>query len=77
MNGREIPRRIVYDASNVEVSQSYQPKSYRKGSQSERNPVKTALGKQVPEGWLITARIGPLTWWTLALLNQCLINRHW
>ena len=75
----KCPSNIGNDA-NVEVSQPYQPEPYREGSQSECDPVETAMGKQVPEGWLIawlfTARIGPLTGWLLALFNQCFIDSH-
>ena len=75
----KCPSNIGNDA-NVEVSQPYQPEPYRKGSQSECDPVETTVGKQVPEGWLVarlfTARIGPLTVRLLALFNQCFVNGH-
>ena len=42
------------DDTEVEIAQSYQSESYGKGSQSKGNPIETALGEQVPEGWFIT-----------------------
>ena len=71
----------VLDDTEVEIPQSYQSESYGKGSQSKGNPVETALGEQVPEGWFITwyftTRIGVFTMGLLAFNEERLVDRHW
>ena len=66
------------DDADVEIAQPYQTESYGKGSQSECNPVETALGKQVPEGWFITwyltTGIGVITRWSLAFGEERLVD---
>ena len=66
--------------ADVEVSQPYQTESDGKGSQSECDPIETALGEQVPEGWFITgwftARIGVFTVRLLGVGEKRGVYRH-
>ena len=66
--------------AEVEISQPYQSEPDGKGSQSEGNPIETALGEQVPEGWFITgwftARIGVFTVRLLGVGEERGVDRH-